>query len=119
MKRILASLLIAAAVALSIACGSSKSDTTAQLLNDLPFRNASWNASLVLAGATMTSTTGAWGKKVKLNNCDSQAAILTAPDGIWTFADTKITCEKHNLYTLKVDGAGALVLAWTTGNEMK
>ena len=116
MKRILASLFISGMVLFSTACGSSKADTTAQLLNELTFRNSSWNASMVLAGATMTSATGSWGPKVKLNNCDTQTAVLTAPDGIWTFANTEIVCEKHNLYVLSVSNSGNLTLGWSTGN---
>jgi hypothetical protein len=114
MKRILAAGLVAISIAFISACGP-KADTTAQLFNNTLFGGRGWTASLSLAGATLTSDTSSWGTKTKLNNCDTQTATLSAPDGSHTFSGTSITCEKHNLYTLDFNGR-SLALTSTTGS---
>jgi hypothetical protein len=106
---------VAISIAFISACGTSKADTTAQLYNGTTVNGGqSWNASLSLAGATLTSNSWTWGSKTKLNNCDTQTATLNGLSTVWTFPNVVIICEKHNLYTLGSDGRP--LLSWTTGS---
>ncbi|MDH4184042.1 MAG: hypothetical protein OEV92_07470 [Nitrospinota bacterium] len=88
--------------------GSSKSDTTGQLYNDTIFGGNNYTAALTIGGATLTSYSGAWSSKTKLNSCgdNNQTATFVDPGGTtWAWDSLTIACNKHNLITLGFNSA--------------